>query len=318
MSLFGDILGIGGGAALVNSAYQNLGGIGDTINERMFTNPDAFVNQAKTMTNFTPYGVTSNLGSFSANNGQLNLTGTPDQNALSNSLGQSALNAQQNYQTPGFYGQNNTALQNAFNSAAQGYGQSNEQSIYDRIRAMQSPEEQRQQANMESRLFNQGRMGIRSGAYGGTPEQMAMEKARAEAMNTAAYQAMNQSMQNQNSYANQMGVFNNLQQGNAMGQQQHAMGNQGLIGAMQQNQYMPQSQLMNLAQLGLSAGGQNLSSQGYNAGLWGQMVSGGLEGMLGSRLGQANLVGQLGSGMVSGALGSLAGRNDGLFGIPWL
>lgn len=82
-----------------------------------------------------------------------------------------------------------------------------EADIYGRIRAMQTPEEQRQQLALEERLASQGRLGVSTAQFGGTPEQMAMDKARAEAQNTAAYQAMQQAQaEQQQQYAQGVGL----------------------------------------------------------------------------------------------------------------
>lgn len=67
-----------------------------------------------------------------------------------------------------------------------------EADVYSRIRAMQAPEEQRQDLALRDQLFAQGRGGVSTAQYGGTPEQLAREKARAEAMNSASLQAMSQ------------------------------------------------------------------------------------------------------------------------------
>lgn len=63
------------------------------------------------------------------------------------------------------------------------------ESLYGQIRAMQTPEEQRQQLALENRLAAQGRLGVQTAAYGGTPEQLAYQKAVQEAQNAAAFQA---------------------------------------------------------------------------------------------------------------------------------
>jgi hypothetical protein len=62
-------------------------------------------------------------------------------------------------------------------------------SLYEQFRAMQSPEENRRRLELENRLAAQGRLGVTTSAYGGTPEQLALEKAQAEARNTASFQA---------------------------------------------------------------------------------------------------------------------------------
>ena len=52
---------------------------------------------------------------------------------------------------------------------------------YENIRAAQRPEEERDRLAMQQGLFSSGRGGISSAQFGGTPEQFAFEKARAEA-----------------------------------------------------------------------------------------------------------------------------------------
>lgn len=61
--------------------------------------------------------------------------------------------------------------------------------LYGQIRGMQTPEEERQRLALENRLASQGRLGVQTAAYGGTPEQLAYEKAVQEAQNQAAFQA---------------------------------------------------------------------------------------------------------------------------------
>ena len=64
------------------------------------------------------------------------------------------------------------------------------ESIYNQIRATQTPEEERQRLALEERLQAQGRGGIQTAQYGGTPEQLAQEKALAEARNSASLQSI--------------------------------------------------------------------------------------------------------------------------------
>ena len=76
-----------------------------------------------------------------------------------------------------------------------------EQDVFNRIRAMQTPEEQRQRLALEERLANQGRLGVRTNMFGGTPEQFALAKAQEEAQNQAALMAMQQAQQEQRQQA---------------------------------------------------------------------------------------------------------------------
>jgi len=63
------------------------------------------------------------------------------------------------------------------------------ESLYGQLRGMQQPEEERQRLALENRLAAQGRLGVQTAAYGGTPEQLALEKAIQESQNQAALQA---------------------------------------------------------------------------------------------------------------------------------
>jgi len=67
-----------------------------------------------------------------------------------------------------------------------------EASVFERIRATQRPEEERQRLALEERLAQQGRLGVRTAMFGGTPEQLAMAQAQEEAQNRAALAAIQQ------------------------------------------------------------------------------------------------------------------------------
>lgn len=67
----------------------------------------------------------------------------------------------------------------ALQQAQQGLGMATPtaDSLYAQMQAAQSPEQERQRLALENRLAAQGRLGVNTAAYGGTPEQLAMEKA---------------------------------------------------------------------------------------------------------------------------------------------
>ena len=52
-----------------------------------------------------------------------------------------------------------------------------EQTFYDRLQALRTPDQQREQAELASQLAAQGRTGVRTNLYGGTPEELALAKA---------------------------------------------------------------------------------------------------------------------------------------------
>jgi hypothetical protein len=65
-----------------------------------------------------------------------------------------------------------------------------EQQVFNRLQAMLNPVQERERLELENRLQGQGRLGVRTSMYGGTPEQLALSKAQAEAQNMAGFQAM--------------------------------------------------------------------------------------------------------------------------------
>ena len=117
-------------------------------------------------------------------------------------LGQQALGA-----TPFGMGQQQAAAQQAFGLGGQFMGQAGmpmaqrEADVYERIRATQRPEEERQRLALEERLAQQGRLGVRTAMFGGTPEQLAMTKAQEEAQDRASLAAMQQAQAEQQQQA---------------------------------------------------------------------------------------------------------------------
>ena len=252
-----DIINFGSGAlgaAAIGSAYNRLGRIGDDA----LSGANTIAQQGLDQGQFQPYTVTSGLGNISAGPDGTQLNLSPEQQAQQQQLGQGA--------------------QGFFNQAMQPTAQ-REQDIFAAIRAMQSPDEQRQRLMLEERLHNQGRLGVRTGMFGGTPEQFSMDQAQAEARNQAALMAMQQAMAQQ--------------------AQQGALGTQFM-----QNQYLPQSALLQGGQMGYNNAALAQNAQLFGAGLFGEASMGGLEARLGAGLGQANLMGNVGSGLLTGALGS--------------
>ena len=79
-----------------------------------------------------------------------------------------------------------------------------EQEVLGRMEELASPERQRQRLALEQRLAAQGRLGTRTGMFGGTPEALALERGIAEAQNKAALDAMQFTAQEQQRQA-QMG-----------------------------------------------------------------------------------------------------------------
>ena len=183
-------------------------------------------------------------------------------------------------------------------------------SLYQDIRAMQTPEEERQRLALENRLAAQGRLGVSTAAYGGTPEQLALAKAQQEAQNTAAFQATQ--MADQLATAAQ----NRAQQLTAMGlnaeQVQAQLNAEGFGQAMQLASAGISAQQ---AQQGLESGQQSMATQLAQLGLTGtqagqQLTTQQLANLTG--LQQASLAGATGQqALQQGALNI----GTGLFGI---
>ena len=253
---FSGLLGLvptAAGTGLTLEAYNRLGDIGD----QAWTRGQDIATQTANRAQFVPFGVTTSTGGVTTTpEGSTTLNLTPDQLALQQQLAGGA--------------------QSMFGSVLGGTA-GREQEIFDRIRAMQSPGEERQRMELEERLANQGRLGVTTNMYGGTPEQLALAKAQAEAQNTAAVQAMELARQQQ------------LQQAN--------IGQMMLTG-----QYAPQAALLNALQAGQGTASLADVARRQAANLYGQGMFGGLEAQLGAGLGQARLIGNLGSGLLSGAL----------------
>ena len=153
------------------------------------------------------------------------------------------------------------AAQQAFGLGGQFMGQAGmpmgarEQEVYDRIRATQLGEEERQRLALEERLFAQGRGGVRTAMFGGTPEQLAMAQAQEQAQNQAALMAMQQAQAEQ-------------QQQAALGAQFAGLGS-GLATQRQALDAAQQARAMQALQggMGLMAGGLGLEEAQQGLGL---------------------------------------------------
>ena len=155
---------------------------------------------------------------------------------------------------------------------------SREQAVFERMRAAQRPEEERQRLALEERLAAQGRLGTSSAAYGGaTPEGLAMATAQQEARDRAMLGAM--------------------QQAQAEQAQQAALGQQ-FLGAG----YLPQQQLVSALQPGLIQQELAQQAQQFGTGLFGETALSGIEAQLLAEQARANLLGGVGSNLITGMM----------------
>jgi len=188
------------------------------------------------MTEFKPFTVTTGLGQTTTTpTGGIDVGLSPEQQALQSQLLS---------QATGLFGQVGVDPSTA------------QADLYEQMRAVQRPEEQRQRLALEERMLSQGRMGLSSNAYGGaSPELLAQETARQEAMARANLAARTQ----------------------AMSEQAQALTSaSGLLGAG----YTPQSQALEALRMGTEVG--KLADIGRRSGaeFMGQAGTAGIEALM--------------------------------------
>jgi len=175
MGILSDLLG-GVAADLYQEIPQEIKGLYTTALPQI-TAPDV---------TFQPFTVTSGMGGVTGGPTGTTYTLSPEQQAMQQQL---------------------------FGGAGQLFGQAQmptadrEAEVYRRIRAAQAPEEERQRLALEERLAQQGRLGVRTSMFGGTPEALAMEQAQSEARDRAILVAMQQAQEEQAQQAQLGGQF---------------------------------------------------------------------------------------------------------------
>jgi hypothetical protein len=273
LEAFTGLLGLGAGTAGVATAYDDLKDIGSKAK----TEAETLASQILPMSQFRPFTVTSATG------GQFGVTPQIDPTTgavtgvsagLDISPEEQALQGMLMGQSQQFLGQ-----------AGLPRGE-READVYGRIRAVQSPEEERQRLMLEERLANQGRLGVRTGMFGGTPEALAMEKAQAEARNQASLMAMQQAQAEQ-AQAQQMGLA-------------------ALGGA-----YVPQAQMLNVQQASQLYPQLQQQAQLFGTGQFGETRMTGLEAQLIAEQARANLIGGLGTGLLGGLFSPIGSKDEG-------
>jgi len=164
----------GGEYFLGREAIGDVQALGRQAQERA----TALAEQGRAGAEFKPYTVTSGLANIATDpTGGFAINLSPEQQALQ---------AQLQGQAAGLFGQvgQDPAAQQA--------------AIFEQIRATQRPEEERQRLALEERMLSQGRLGLGSAAYGGSsPELLAQETARQEAMARANVGARQQALAEQ-------------------------------------------------------------------------------------------------------------------------
>jgi len=151
-----------------------------------------------------------------------------------------------------------------------------EADVYERIRATQRPEEQRAQLALEERLASQGRTGLRTAQFGGSPEQFALAQAQEEAKARASLGALGQAQAEQ---LQQAGLAESMfgLGGRAAGLPQALQAGQlGNIGLSMGLQYRPEQELLGALSPAINLA--NIASVGQRQGA-GYMSEAGISGL---------------------------------------
>jgi len=259
-------IGLAGQQAITNQAVEDIRDVGNEALSTSQTLGDTAYNRSR----FKPFTVAGPAGNVGASaSGDLSLALSPERQALS----------QQLFNTGGnFLNRLNTQ-----NTAQR------EQAIFDKINALQEPSRERDFLGLEQRLFNQGRSGVRTDAFGGTPEMLAFAKATEEARRQAAVDSI------------------------GMAQQQTGM-DANIANAMLAAGYQPENQLMQAAGAGLNVA--DLMGAGNRAGAQYGMTIGqtGLQGLVNANAAAANIRGnqlQSAAQTVGNIFGNIGGNVTG-------
>jgi hypothetical protein len=262
-----DVGGLVGGAldialaeAVADKAVEKV----EKIGQEAQTGAGLLAEEVSGMTQFQPFSIVTGLGGADVSaTGGYDLNLSPEQQALQNQLF--------------------TRAQGLFDFAATDPSESQAE-MYETLRGLQRPEEERARLALEERMLSQGRLGLMSDAYGGaTPEMLAQAQAQEQAKLQASLGARDAAMAER-------------QQALAAGQGLMSLG------------YMPQQQA--LASLGMGSELAKLGLTGQTAGaeLFGQLSQTGLE----SQIQAQQLAAMIRQAQITGLFEAMKGESGGL------
>jgi len=345
MALIDDLLGLG----FDITQAQNLADQIQQFGTEAQTKAEEIGTQAYDAMQFKPFTVTSGVGGVTTTaDGSTAMQLTPEQQALRNTLfgGSQALAGQATAAYDPIYAQIAqqayggvspllTQAQQASMDAGAMDRAAREQQVYGQLRALQSPEEERQRLALENRLAAQGRLGTQTAQFGGTPEGLALAKAQAEAQNQAALMAMQQSGIEQQQAISRAaglqglagGMFGMGAQAQMTPRQLQSTDLQNLA-SMMTSGYAPERELLNQLQAGTNIASLADVARRQSAMERAQTRMTGLEAALEAQKARAGLMGQamasagqvIGGGMGQGGLfSSIVGAVPGSSSLPqWL
>jgi hypothetical protein len=149
-----------------------------------------------------------------------------------------------------------------------------EADIYSRLEAVQAPERERARLQLEERLLGQGRSGVQTAMFGGTPEQLALNKAIEEQRAASAVSAMEQARAEQ--------ALQSQQTLQGLGAFESRMGLLGQLGLQAiPTAYTPQQELIRTLTPQLEASRLASSLQATGLGLGAGLAESAIESQLG-------------------------------------
>ena len=253
LGAFGDALGnfLGGTGGQLLGAGLNISELNKItdIAQRSAAEQAALGRQAQEATAFRPFTVSTGFGGVTATpEGGFTTALSPQQAAQQQQLQAitGGLLGGMGAVAPDVSGIQQQALQGvtgALTGAMAPMG-AREADVYERIRATQRPEEERARLALEERLAAQGRTGLRTAQFGGSPEQLALAQAQEEAKARASLAALQQAQAEQQQ---QLGMAESLF---GLGGRAAALpsalqlGQLQNIGLAQAAQYSPEQQLL--------------------------------------------------------------------------
>jgi hypothetical protein len=176
------------GSSLWNTV-GNLGGAalaGSYTDEQIARTRQIAADAAKAA-EFKPYTISTPTSSVNMTKDALNVNLSPNQQTMFNNLEAQALQASQTnpYVDP--------------------------QSLFNTMLSTVTPQNERDRLALEQRMAAQGRLGVATAAYGGTPEQLALAKAQQEALNTMALNSqLNAATLTGQNITNRTGMMNQM------------------------------------------------------------------------------------------------------------
>ena len=309
----GDLASTGLSAAALNDAMRRLSSIG----EAAATGAQNIGAQAQADSQFKPFTVTTGFGQVGATpEGGFTTTMSEQQQARQEALSGITGGLLGQYSPRGMGGRSDIeqqALQGT-TGALTALGApmaTREADVFERIRAVQRPEEERQRLALQDRLLSQGRLGLQTAAYGGSPEQFALAQAQEEAKNRASLMALQQAgAERQQDLASAQGLFDLSTRAASVPGALTAAD----LGNIQQSlalETVPEQTLLSTLAPAINIAGIADLGRRQGAGYAAEGGMSGLELAVQTDLARADLLKQLYGGLLSGA-GSSAG-SQGLF-----